>query len=401
MRNADLLAFSARALRGNRLRSSLTLLGVAIGAAAVVLLTALGEGARRYVMDQFEGIGANLLAIVPGKTETHGAAAFASATTADLTLGDAEALLRFVPEAARVAPICVASETLSQGERSRQVAVVGTTSDFLEVQRVRLGRGQNLPRGDLRRGTAVIVLGATVASELFPAAEPIGGIVRIGDLRARVIGVLEAQGTQLGMNLNEVAILPVAKAMRLFNRSSLFRILVDVRAHADLAIAKQHVREILKQRHGGEEDVTIITQDAILKSFTNILRTLTLAVAAIAAISLAVSGLGIMNVMLVSVSERSSEVGLLRALGAERGQIARVFLAEALLLSGIGALVGIAVGVAGVAVLVELYPKFPARPPLWAIGSALGLALGAGAAFGLAPARRAARLDPVAALAKR
>jgi len=400
MKSGDLLAFAARALRGNRLRSGLTLLGVAIGSAAVVMLTAMGEGANRYVMRQFEGIGSNLLAVVPGKTETHGASAFTSVTTEDLTLEDAEALRRFVPEAQRVAPVSMGSETVSHAERSRQVAVVGSTSEFLEVQKVRLGRGSNLPPGDLRRGTAVVVLGATVAAELFPGADPLGGIVRIGDLRARVIGILEPQGTQLGMNLNEVAILPVAKAMRLFNRSSLFRILIDVRAHADLDAAKERVRALLAERHG-EEDVTLISQDAVVESFSNILRTLTLAVAAIAAISLAVSGLGIMNVMLVSVAERRAEVGLLRALGAERGQITRVFLAEALLLSLLGALVGIALGAVCVQLLVWLYPAFPARPPLWAVASAFVLALGVGGAFGLAPARRAARLDPVAALARK
>lgn len=401
MKGADLFEFASRALRGHRLRSGLTLLGVAIGAAAVVMLTALGEGAQRYVMGQFEGIGSNLLAVVPGKTETTGAAAFASATTQDLTLADAEAILRAVPEAARVAPLATGTETVSHEERSRQVAILGTTADFLDVQRVKLGRGANLPRGDLRRGTAVAVLGSTVAAELFPGADPLGGIVRIGDLRARVIGVLEPQGTQLGANLNEVAMIPVAKAMRLFNRSSLFRIVVDVRAHADLAVAKQHVIDVLKERHGGEEDVTVITQDAVVESFSNILRALTLAVGAIAAISLAVSGLGIMNVMLVSVSERTAEVGLLRALGAERSQVARVFLAEALLLSAAGALAGIALGFVAVETVAWWYPKFPAQTPLWAVGAALALALAAGAGFGLAPARRAARLDPVAALGKK
>jgi len=399
--SADLLLYSARALRGHRLRSLLTLLGVAIGAAAVVMLTALGESAQRYVMGQFEGIGSNLLAVVPGKTETHGAAAFASATTQDLTLDDAEAILRAVPEAARVAPVATGTATVSHEERSRQVAILGTTADFLEVQRVKLGRGANLPIGDLRRGTAVAVLGSTVAAELFPTADPLGGIVRIGDLRARVIGVLEPQGTQLGANLNEVALIPVAKAMRLFNRSSLFRIVVDVRAHSDLAIAKQHVIDVLKERHDGEEDVTVITQDAVVDAFSNILRTLTLAVAAIAAISLAVSGIGIMNVMLVSVSERTSEVGLLRALGAERGQITGVFLAEALLLSAAGAVAGIALGVAAVEIVGWWFPKFPAHTPLWAVGAAVALALAAGAGFGLAPARRAARLDPVVALGKK
>jgi putative ABC transport system permease protein len=401
MTPGDLLGFALTAVRGHRVRTALTLLGMAIGVAAVIILAALGEGARAYVVGQFESLGSNLLAVVPGKTETTGAAAFTSATTKDLTLADAEAILRRVPEAARIAPMSMASETVSYQERRRQVAIVGSTSDFLEVRRLRLGRGRFLPPGDMRRGPAVVVLGAGVARELFPTDDPIGKVVRVSTMRARVIGILAPHGTQLGMNLDEVAIVPVARAMRLFNRRSLFRVLIDVHAHADLAVAAAHVVALMKERHAGEDDVTVVTQNAVMSSFTKILQTLTLAVAAIAAISLAVAGIGIMNVMLVSVAERTVEVGLLRAVGAGRGQIARVFLAEAALLSAAGAALGLVVGVAGVGVLVTLYPALPARPPLWAIASALGLALGTGLVFGLVPARRAARLDPVVALGRR
>jgi putative ABC transport system permease protein len=351
-------------------------------------------------MGQFESLGSNMLAVVPGKTETTGLAAFSSVTTRDLTLGDVEALRRRVPEARRVAPITMGTETVAFGERRRQVGVVGTTSEFLEIRRLRLARGSFLPEGDLRRGEAVVVLGAGVARELFQAADPLGQIVRIGDARARVIGVIAPEGTQLGMNLDEVAVMPVARAMRLFNRRSLFRVIVDVRAHADLAVAARNTIAVLTERHG-EEDVTVITQDAVVSSFSKIVRTLTLAVAAIAAVSLAVAGIGIMNVMLVSVTERTAEVGLLRALGAGRAQIARVFLAEAALLSLAGGLAGLAVGLLGVAALVAIYPALPARVPLWAVASSLGVALLVGLLFGIAPARRAARLDPVAALGRR
>ena len=397
---ADLLAFAMRAIRGHRVRTGLTLLGVAIGVAAVVILAALGEGARRYVMGQFESLGSTMLAVVPGKTETIGAAAFTSATTRDLTLGDAEAIRRFVPEARRVAPITMGSETVAHGERRRQVGVVGSTHEFLEVRRLRMGRGQFLPEGDLRRGEAVAVIGAGVARELFQSGDPLGQVLRIGDVRARVVGVLEPQGTQLGMNLDEVVIIPVARAMRLFNRRSLFRILIDARAHADLATAKRNVIALLAERHG-EEDVTIVTQDAVLASFSRIIRALTLAVAAIAGISLAVAGIGIMNVMLVSVAERTGEIGLLRAVGVGRAQVARVFLAEAALLSLAGACAGLVVGLLGVGALVTAWPALPARPPLWSIASSLGLAVLVGLAFGIAPARRAARLDPVVALGRR
>jgi putative ABC transport system permease protein len=396
----DLLAFATRAVRGHRVRTALTVTGVAIGVAAVIVLAALGEGARRYVVGQFESLGSNLLAVVPGKTETTGAAAFMSVTTKDLTIDDAEAIARRVPGIVRMAPVTMGSDTVAHEDRTRQVAIVGTTSEFLEVRRLRLGRGRFLPPGDLRRGVPVAVLGAAVARELFPAGDPLGQIVRVGPVRARVVGVLAPQGTQLGMNLDEVAIVPVARAMRLFNRRSLFRILLDVRAHADLETAKANVIAVMKERHGAE-DVTVVTQDAVMSSFAKILRALTLAVAAIAAISLAVAGIGIMNVMLVSVTERTAEIGLMRAVGVGRAQVTGVFLTEAALLSVAGALVGLAVGLAGVWALVITYPALPARAPLWAIGSALGLALAIGLVFGLVPARRAARLDPVAALGRR
>ena len=400
MSAGDLIAFALRAVRGHPIRTALTLTGVAIGVAAVILLTALGEGARRYVMGQFESLGSTMLAVVPGKTETSGAAAFMSVTTKDLTLADAEALVRRVQGVHRMAPMSMASETVASGDRNRKVAVIGSTSDFLEVRRLKLARGRFLPAGDLRRSPAVAVIGAAVARELFPGADPLGRMIRVGNMRARVIGVLAPHGTQLGMNLDEVAIVPVARAMRLFNRRSLFRVLLDARVHADLATVKRDVIMVMRERHG-EEDVTVVTQDAVMSSFGRILRALTLAVAAIAAISLAVAGIGIMNVMLVSVAERTSEVGLLRAVGVGRGQIAGVFLAEAALLSLAGGLVGLVLGLAGVWALVTMYPALPARPPLWAVSSALGLAVAIGLLFGLLPARRAARLDPVAALGRR
>ena len=400
MTAGDLLAFAMRAVRGHRVRTALTLLGVAIGVAAVVVLAALGDGARRYVMGEFESLGSSMLAVVPGKTETTGAAAFMSVTTKDLTLGDAEALARRVPGVQRMAPMTMGTETVGHRDRSRRVAVIGTTSEFLEVRRLRLARGRFLPPGDLRRGVAVAVIGDRVARELFPGEDALGKVIRTGAMRARVIGVLAAHGTQLGMDLDEVVIVPVARAMRLFNRRSLFRVLLDARVHADLQTVKRDVIAVMTERHG-EEDVTVITQDAVMSSFGRILNALTLAVAAIAAISLAVAGIGIMNVMLVSVTERTAEVGLLRAVGAGRGQIAGVFLAEAALLSLAGGVIGLAVGLAGVWALVAMYPALPARPPLWAIASALGLAVAMGVLFGIMPARRAARLDPVTALGRR
>jgi putative ABC transport system permease protein len=236
---------------------------------------------------------------------------------------------------------------------------------------------------------------------LFGNAAALGQFVRIGDRRFRVIGVLGTSGTGLGMNTDELAFVPVATAQQMFNSNTLFRILIEARNRDAIDIAKQQVRDILKQRHEGEEDVTVLTQDAVLATFDRLLGTLTLGVAGIAAISLAVAGILVMNVMLVSVTQRTPEVGLLKALGATGGVIRSVFLVEAAMLSAAGAVIGYGLGLAGAAIIRALYPALPAYPPDWAVLAALGTALATGLLFGVLPARRAAALDPVLALAKR
>lgn len=396
----DLLSFAIQALLGHRLRSALSLLGMGVGVAAVILLTALGEGAREYVSTQFANIGSNLLIVIPGKTETTGALPGMGGAPNDLTLDDVQAIQRRLRQVQRVAPIAMATATVSRGELSRQVAVIGTTSDFLEVRNLSLGRGQFLPVGDLQRGAPLAVIGEKVAEELFPGQNPLGQVVRIDAWRMRVIGVLAPRGTQVGVDIDDIVLIPVATAMRMFNRSSLFRVIMEVRAYADLDATTDAVTALLAERHG-EEDVTILSQDSVVSTLEDILGTLTLVLAAIASISLSVAGIGIMNVMLVSVSERTSEVGLLKALGVSQPQIVAAFLAEATLLSLTGGLLGVAFGWAGVLVVVSIYPDLPAHPPGWAVGAALAVAMGVGMVFGVLPARRAARLDPIMALARR
>jgi len=396
----DVVAFAARALRGHRLRSGLSLLGVAIGVAAVVALTALGEGARRYVVGQFASIGTNLVIVVPGRTETSGGMPGVGGVPNDLTLEDARAVLRGVPEIEKAAPMALGTETVASGERQRQVAVFGTTHEALEVRRLTMASGSFLPVMDWDRGSPVAVLGRTAARELFPGQDPLGQVVRIGDWRTRVIGVMAPRGQQLGLDMDDVVVVPVATAMKMLNRRSLFRLLLQARSHADLGRAKDRVVRLIKERHG-EEDVTAITQDAVLGALTSILGALTFALAGIASISLAVAGLGIMNVMLVSVSERTREIGLLKALGAGRRQILAAFLAEAILLSSAGGVLGLLGGWLAVRALIAVYPALPATPPPWAVAAAFSLAVAVGAVFGVLPARRATRLDPVAALAGR
>lgn len=400
MSSADLLAFAGRALVGHRLRSALSLLGVSVGIAAVILLTALGEGARRYVVDQFAQIGSSFVAVIPGKTDTTGAMPGVGGVPNDLTLDDARALARGLPNVNYVAPFVVATDTVAWGERRRQVPVIGVTTDFAKLRRLTVARGRFLPEFELGRGAPLAVLGRDVAAELFGGADPVGQAVRIGGRRCRVVGVLGPRGQQLGMNMDDVVMVPVATGMRMFNRTSLFRIVIDVGSESELAAVEQRTREILVERHG-EEDVTLITEAAVVDSLSAILNALTLALGAIAAISLAVAGIGILNVLLVAVSERRAEIGLLRAVGASRRQVMSCFLAEAILLSGAGGALGLAAGALGVRVLVGIWPALPAAPPAWAVAAAVVLSLGVGAVFGWLPAKRAAALDPVLALAGR
>jgi putative ABC transport system permease protein len=397
----DLLKFAWAALRGHRLRSSLTLLGMAIGVGAVILLTALGEGARGYVTSEFMALGSNLLIVLPGKTETTGNAPIFGGTPRPLTLDDCEAIQRRVPRVRRLAPLAVGSARVGFGEKRREVTVLGSTPDLLPVRHLAIGIGRFLPQVEAGRGAPVAVIGRTVQSELFGDTNPLGQSIRIGDFRFRVVGVMAPKGQSIGLNMDDVVIVPVSSALHLFNQQSLFRILIEVGAHAEIETARRQVLDILKERHENEEDVTVLTQDSVLGAFNRILGALTLALVGIAAISLSVAGIGIMNVMLVSVSERTPEVGLLKALGAKPRQILSVFLVEAILLSLAGGVCGLLIGYAGATVLGQVFPALPARPPAWAVVAALAVSLLSGGLFGVLPARRAARLDPVIALAGR
>lgn len=399
MRPEDVLNFGLRALTSQRARTWLTLLAMGLGTAAVVVLSALGEGARHYVTDQFTQLGTHLLIVMPGRNETTGGAPPLFGDTArDLTLDDALALLRS-PHVARVAPLSLGSAPVSHGNREREANVVGTTAEFLPVRRIELAQGQFLPPGDPRQAEAVALLGEKLARELFDQQSPLGQWVRIGDRRFRVIGTLASSGFSLGADLGDTVLIPVAAAQALFNSPALFRILIQARGRAALAPAEEAARAIIRERHEGEDDVTLITQDALLGTFDKILHALTLAVAGIAAISLVVAGVLIMNVMLVAVSQRTPEIGLLKALGAARGQILALFLTEALLLAVAGTLLGLLVAYVGTWIFNAQIDAFQLVVPLWAPLAAAAVSLVTGIAFGLLPALRAARLDPVLALA--
>jgi putative ABC transport system permease protein len=229
----------------------------------------------------------------------------------------------------------------------------------------------------------------------------LGEWIRIGDRRFRVIGIMGSEGRSLGVDIQETVIIPVAAAQQMFNTASLFRILVEARTRESIEPVKEFLIDTLQARHQGEKDVTVITQDAVLETFDRILGALTYAVGGIAAISLAVAGILIMNVMLVAVSQRTAEIGLLKALGAAPRQIIVLILTEAVMLSALGAGAGLLLGELGSLLIRQAFPVLPAYPPVWALLTALAVALVAGLLFSLMPARRAARLDPVLALSRR
>lgn len=377
------------------------ILAMAIGVASVILLTALGEGARRFVTNEFTSLGTYLLIVLPGRSETTGGLPpLLGQTPRDLTLEDALSLTRS-SAIRRMAPITVGSAPVSWKHRDREVSILGSTADLFEIRHLSMAQGRFIPAGDPTRGLAVCVMGYKLKKKLFGNQSPLGEWVRVGDRRFRVIGVLAKKGQSLGLDMGDVVVIPVVSAQALFNTSALFRILVQANGRDAIPKAKKAILSTIRQRHEGEDDVTVITQDALLSTFDRILVAMTLSVAGIAAISLSVAGILIMNVMLIAVSQRTTEIGLLKALGARSAHILGLFLAESAILSLTGAGFGLILAFLGNWGLARAFPRFPITAPIWALGAAVLVALLTGLLFGVLPARRAAKLDPVQALSRR
>jgi len=401
MKLRDIIGFGLRASTGYPTRTLLMLLAMAIGVGSVVLLSTLGDGARRYVMNQFSSLGTNLLIVLPGRSETVGGPPpLLGVTPRDLTLDDALSLKR-ASSIRYVAPISVGAAPVSRDGRQREVTILGSTPDLYHVRQLTMAQGRFLPEGDPNRASAVCVLGHVTKVELFGNNQALGEALRIGDRRFRVIGVLSKKGESVGLDIADIVIIPVASAQALFNTNSLFRIMIEAVDRDVIPRTKKVITRIIKERHDGDDDITVISQDAVLATFDRIFTALTLTVAGIAAISLAVAGILIMNVMLIAVSQRRAEVGLLKAIGAPAGQIMALFLAESAILSVIGAAFGLLLAFVSTWILARVFPDFPLAVPLWSLLAAVGVAVTTGLVFGVMPARRAARLDPVQSLSRR
>ncbi len=383
----------------HKLRVALTILGVSIGIFSVIILTALVEGARLYVLREFLELGSNLIAVMPGKVETSGALPWGG-TTHDLKIDDYIRLRSEFPEYKIAAPITVSTEKVKYKNRARSVAILGTTKEYSEIRFLNTSSGTFLPSKDPEDLSFVIVLGDKLSKEIFRGEEPVGKIVKLGQYRFRVIGVLAPKGKMLGFDLDDLAFIPVKTSMKIFNISSLFRIAVKSPLNGSIDEEKEKVKNFFKKVHK-VEDVTIISQDSMLSAFSSVMNILSIVLAAIAAISLSVAGLGIMNLMLITVSERKQEIGILRPCGALKSQVLSLFLKEAIFLSTIGGLTGIFLGFFSLLIFGKIFPSFPAKPPFWAIISAVLLSISVGTLSGYFPALKASKIDPILALKMR
>jgi putative ABC transport system permease protein len=394
---ADALQLALRAVSAQRLRSFLTLLGIAVGIAAVILLTSIGEGIHRFVLGEFTQFGTNVIGVHPGKTKTGGHPPSGLPSSArPLSVEDARSLER-LPHVIAVTPIVRGNAEVEGNGRTRRTLVSGVNANLPYVFRSTVQSGQFLPADDESSARAFVVLGSKLRNELFGSENPLGQRLRIGGLHFRVIGVMAPKGQFLGIDLDDTAFIPAARAQELFNRDGVDEINIAAEEGVPSALIAAAIKERMLARHG-REDFTIITQEEMLKTLSNILNVLTMAVGALGGISLLVGGVGIVTIMTIAVAERTGEIGLLVALGAPRRTILLLFLGEAVALSALGGVLGLLLGVGLAQVIHVALPALPVHTPLSFVLLAEAVAIFIGLAAGVLPARRAAQLDPVEAL---
>lgn len=396
MRWPDLIRMTSGSVRAQRTRALLTGLGITVGVAAVVLLTSIGEGVHRFVLSEFTQFGTNIVSINPGRAKTMGGSIGVFGTTRPLTIDDSEAL-RHVPYVTAVTAIVQGNAEVEALGRKRRVTVYGTGHEFATAFRFDVAQGTYLPPDDPRAPRSLAVLGAKMAHELFGEQSPLGANVRVGSERYRVVGVMKPKGTMIGLDLDDTVFLPVARTLELFNRDSVFEIDAIYAEGAPVEEVRAGIERILAARHGGL-DFTVITQQEMIDTLGGVLSVLTFAVGALGSISLLVGAVGIFTIMTIGVRERRGEIGLLRALGAGRNQVLGIFLAEAVVLSFLGGLAGVLLGVGGAWLLGLAVSKLPVSFSPFFIGLSAGLSIVIGLLAGILPAMNASALDPVEAL---
>lgn len=396
MRTRDFILLTTGTLRAHRLRTFLAILGIAVGVAAVILLTSIGQGVREFVMSQFTRFGSNVIVVFPGRVQTAGATIGVFGTVRPLTIDDAIAIRR-APHVLHTNPATDGSAEVSYGGRRRRVIAYGFGPDWAKIWHFRMAAGTYLPHDDPHAPRPLAVLGATAKKEIFGDENPIGKRIQISGSRYLVIGVAEPQDRVLGVDINDSVTIPTARALELFNREGV----TGIHVTHDPAVSQDEVvegiRRMMIARHG-REDVSFVTQDEMVRVLGSILSVLTFAVGALGSISLLVGGVGILTIMTIAVTERTAEIGLLRAIGGGRTQILQLFLGEAAMLAAIGGAAGLAAGVAIAWILTLAVPSLPVSTPWWFAFLAEGMAVSVGVAAGVLPAMRAARMQPVDAL---
>jgi putative ABC transport system permease protein len=396
MRFLDILLLSFRTILSYKLRSALTSLGLIIGIAAVIVLTSIGRGLHSFVIAEFTQFGTNIIGVHPGKKSTFGISGATISTVRPLSMADAASLGKLGGVIA-VVPVVQGNARVETDNKQRRTNVIGAGNAVPQVWKMRPVSGQFLPAGEDTNPRAFAVLGDKLATELFGHLSPLGKRVRIGTDRYRVIGVMEKKGQMLGFDMDDTIYIPAAKALEMFDRESLMEIDLLYGNNIPVAAVQKSIKQLLIARHGGE-DFTLITQNQMLESMNSVLNILTMAVAALGGISLLVGSVGIITIMTIAVSERVSEIGLLRAIGAERKVIFRLFLCEALTLSAAGGLIGVITGIGIVGLISNLLPALPTELAWVYVAAAFSLSLLIGIVSGVIPAIKAARLDPLQAL---
>lgn len=397
MRIQDQLLFNVRSLSRQRFRTLMQLIAMAIGVFSVVLLTGLGEGGRQFVVAEFSVLGNDILIVLPGRKETTGGMPPLTGGTRDITLQDAQALSR-LRNVDGIAPLVVGKVEISYAGRNRESLIIGANPDFLTMRHLELQQGQGLPDIAIDQARPVCVIGAELKRELFAAKPALGQWLKLAGSRCRVVGILANSGTGLGLDMNNALIIPVASSMQLFDTQGLFRLMIDVNSIVGMKDLTLEVERVMQERHDGELDITVITPASLLSAFDDILAVITLAISAIGGISLFVAGVLIMNMTLISVSQRTTEIGLLKALGASSKQVRILFVSEALLLCLVGSILGIVLAEILLWLARQQFNDLQFIAPWWASILALLVALTCGLIFAWLPSKRAANLPPVEAL---